>query len=796
MRRLAAMALAAAGLGAFPAAAPARLYQAQSVLPPGQSGFVSVTGLPSGTGSPHLTDQTPLFLDYKFKSALFDQPGEEATPREGVRIVRDAYGVPAIHGASDYLGWWGVGYAVAQDRLFQLELFKRATSGRLAEILGPSFLEDDIVARRDYYTTPELQAMAARIPRPLYARAEAYRDGVNTWIAEVRRDPSKLPGEFPALGVQLEDWQLEDTLRVGVFLARTVPSGDGLELDNAHALRSVGPRAFNRLLPLRTPRRIATVPRSEGLFPAQPGRTRRQERRAFARSRRFLARLALPPLEPEEPEGSAAAASRPIIPTGGSYMWAISKARYDRRGRLRRPGPAYLFNGPQLGYSIPELFVEFELHSPVQRVRGVSAAGIPLVGIGHNGRVAWGFTSGLSDEDDLYTESLAGQESYRFRGAVRQMDCRDETFTIRTPPTDLPDALQELIGGRPTAPVGSHTERICRTHHGPVQARADGVAFARRYAIWGRELETIVGLSALNDARSVREIDRAMRQVTWNENVMAIDDRGNIGYWHPGLHPLRPRGFDERLPYPGTGEAEWRGLLPRARTPRAINPPRRYLFNWNNVPSLGWTNADGESRERLSGPYHRSGWLARLVRRVARSATHEKSRGIDFPLSTIAQQRPLFGPRLRAARRGARGRVRDVLSELIRWDGSYHRSDDDGRVDPGVAIWERFKTEAEKLAIGRFGRGGALLSGSTNTSHGFDVANGEAFAMRTLSPRGLRFAARAADGALTRRFGTSDISRWRDPRRMYELMAMGAGQHPDIPFFDRGTWLQSVALGP
>jgi penicillin amidase len=797
MRRLLPVGLAMAAVAAFPAAASARLIQAQTILPPGQSGFVSIAGLPTGTGSPYLTDQTQLFIDYRFKSALFDQPGQETTPRAGVRIVRDSFGVPAVYGSSDHDAWWGVGYAAAQDRLFQLELFKRATSGRLAEILGPSFLEDDLIARRDFYTDQELLQMAARIPRPLYARAEAYRDGINAWIAEVRDDPAnKMPGEFPALGVELEDWRLEDTLRVGVFLARTIPSGDGLELDNAHALNLIGASAFNRLLPLRTPRRIASVPRGEGLFPSQPGRTRRQERRAYARSRRFMASVPLPPLEPEEGGASAAAATRPIIPTGGSYMWAISRARYDRRGRLRRPGPAYLFNGPQLGYSIPELFFEFELHSPVQRVRGVSAAGIPLVGIGHNGRVAWGFTSGLSDEDDLYVERLTGAETYRFRGAERQMDCRDETFTWRTPPTSLPDALEGLIGGGSQPPAGSRTERICRTVHGPVQARAEGVAFARRYAIWGRELETIVGLSALNDARSIRDVDRAMRRVTWNENVMAIDDRGNIGYWHPGYHPLRPRGWDERLPYPGTGEAEWRGLLPRSRTPRAINPPRRYLFNWNNMPSLGWTNGDGESRERLSGPYHRSGWLRRLVQAAARRPTYVRSRNIDFPLSTIAQQRPLFSARLRAARRGARGRVRDILSELIRWDGSYHRSGEDGKVDPGVAIWEAFKAQAEQVAIGRFRRGGRLMSGSSGTSHGYDVANGEAYAMRILRPRGLRRAATQADAALTRRFGTNDISAWRDPRRMYEVMAMGAATPPELPFFDRGTWLQSVALGP
>src|SRR3954454_10153015 len=118
-------------------------------------------------------------------------------------------------------------------------------------------------------------------------------------------------------------------------------------------------------------------------------------------------------------------------------MWAISQRKRARKGRRARPGPAFLVNGPQLGFSIPELFVEFEVHSPVQNVRGVSAAGIPLVGIGHNGHVAWGFTSGLSDEDDLYAEKLTSPETYSFKGQTRRMDCRDERFDYRTPATDL-----------------------------------------------------------------------------------------------------------------------------------------------------------------------------------------------------------------------------------------------------------------------------------------------------------------------------------------------------------------------
>ena len=269
--------------------------------------------------------------------------------------------------------------------------------------------------------------------------------------------------------------------------------------------------------------------------------------------------------------------------------------------------------------------MEFELHSPTQDVRGVTAAGIPVMGIGHNGHLAWGFTSGLSDEDDLYAETLTGTESYRHKGASRPMDCRNEQFDFKAPVTDLPDLI-----GTPSRLSGTRTERICRTVHGPVQERAGGTAYARRYAIWGRELETLVGLSALNDARTVRQADAALQNVTWNENVMAADENGDIGFWHPGLHPLRPTGYDERLPYPGTGEAEWRGLLDRRKTPYVINPRQGYLFNWNNVPSEGWTAGDSEATERLAGA---------LPPRAAAEAAGGP-RGAPAQLRRLARDRP------------------------------------------------------------------------------------------------------------------------------------------------------------
>ena len=774
---------------AFPTAATADVKRAETVLPPGQSGFVSATGLASGTGSPHLTDQSELFVGFRRKPATFGQPGTTERPRPDVTIVRDRFGVPAVTAASTDAMWWGAGYAVAQDRLFQLELFRRATTGRLAEILGEEYLDDDLIARRDYYTREERARMYGALPASLQERTRAYRDGVNAWIDHVRTTPQDMPAEFGALGVPLVDWTEDDTAAIGIYLARTVPSGSGVELENLRSLRTIGPVGFNLLIPLRTPGRRPTIPRREGRFPSQPGRTVRQERRALHRTIRNQGGWDLP-----TPAATAAArahvADGLVGRVGGSSMFAI---------RRKKDGHAVLFNGPQLGFSIPELFVELELHAPGTDIRGVTAAGVPLVAIGHNGHVTWGYTSGLSDEDDLYAEELvggAGSERYRFQGVERDMECRDETFSYRTPPTAALDPLGLV---KSPNPAGERTERICRTVHGPVEMRAGDDAYARRYAVWNRELDTFVGLAKLGEARTIQDVDAAMQEVTWNENVMAADSRGNIGYWHPGLHPLRPRGWDERLPYPGGGEAEWRGFLDRRKTPHVINPKQGWLANWNNVPSLGWTAGDLEASERNSGRWHRASYLMNIVAKIAKAPSFAAAEGAVFRAGTVAQQRALATRHLRLARRKANGRAKVVLDALLRWNGSYHAQDDAGTVDPGVAVWEQFKDDAERRALEIFNidpAAAAHLAGSTGSSHEFDITSGEAFALRTLRPPAWRRAARTTFNRLTERFGTPDVARWREPRRMYEVTAQGAASADDLPFFDRGTWEQIVEVGP
>ena len=157
-----------------------------------------------------------------------------------------------------------------------------------------------------------------------------------------------------------------------------------------------------------------------------------------------------------------------------------------------------------------------------------------------------------------------------FRGKARKMDCRDEAIAYHSPPS----SLTGLVGGRvPPAPEsGTQTVRVCRTLHGPVEARAGGIAYARRYAVWGRELETLVGLDALNRAGNIREVDAAVRKVSWNENVIAADGSGNIGYWHPGLFPLRPQGLGRASALSGNRRGRVAGPVAADADPRRHQP--------------------------------------------------------------------------------------------------------------------------------------------------------------------------------------------------------------------------------
>jgi penicillin amidase len=258
----------------------------------------------------------------------------------------------------------------------------------------------------------------------------------------------------------------------------------------------------------------------------------------------------------------------------------------------------------------------------------------------------------------------------------------------------------------------------------------------------------------------------------------------------------RPARWDQRLPLPGDGRAEWPGLVPRSKMPGIINPKQGWLANWNNIPSQGWTSGDGESTERVTGPYHRVGWLMRQVRKVRRLGTFAAAEDAIRHAGTFAQQRQPATRLLRRARKGSGGNAKALLDTLLAWNGDYSKTDGNGTVDPGVTAWERFKELAAKRAVAPLGKGAERFSDRPGSSHVFDITDKESYALRVLSRRALRAVAADTFAALAKQFGSDDPTKWRAPRTMYDVAAQGAGSPPDLPFYDRGTYEQIIELSP
>ena len=665
--------------------------------------------------------------------------------------------MPNVRAGSAGDAWFGVGYAVAQDRLVELELFRRSTQGRLAEVLGESRLESDIVARRDYYTPKELRAQLAKLPASLRARFDAYAEGVNAWIARVAADPSVRPREFALLNLTPAPWTELDSAAIGVQLARTVPSDDGRELDNWRALRSLGAKRFAGYLPLRRAGTPTTVPASKGRFPSQPGRSRSDEKKGYKASQKFLKGL-----KPPKATATVAHVAGRLPARGGSFHFALRGAG----------NTASLFSAPQLGFSIPELFVEYEVHAPGLDVRGVTGPGIPVVAAGHNGRIAWGITSGLGDDDDLYVEKLAGKERYRFKGKTRKMSCRNETFKV----SGAKSVKQSLLPHRPRAGAADAGQPRLRAPLRDLGPRDADVRRARRaqrreHGAAGRQRR---GEADVEREPAGRRRRRPHRLVASRPAAAAPEALGRAA-----AVPRHRRG---RVARAVAGQAAPEGDRPAPGLPRQLEQPavgrldprrRRRAGDQRGRPAPRRVPAAGAARE------HRP-----LARRPEGDRAPDRH---DRPAAVAARR-----TKLQAAQAAASGPARTVLDTILAWDGNYDREDAAGTVDPGVAAFEALKS-AVKATLPK---AAVTLLGERGGSHPFDMGAAEAAGFHSLGTAGLVKAAGAAQQALAEQFGSADPATWREPRKLYKVQVQGVASAPRLEFFDRGTFSQAVELGP
>ncbi|HEX8004100.1 MAG TPA: penicillin acylase family protein [Mycobacteriales bacterium] len=867
-RRLAAVAL---GVALLAPGAPARAddvpppqeLTAVNALPPGENGHFSVAGQAAGMASgdpddygPHVDDQRELFWEGRHKPGSFATvSGPPVSPRAGVRIYRDDYGVPVIYGDTAADVWFGAGYAAGVDRLFLADAVRRLGRGTFGELGGPSYVPDDVRVRLGAYTTEEYDAMLAALPAEGRTAIEAYSAGLEARIGEVRLDPAQLPAEYVLLSSLPEPWSVVDTLAAGVYITRYVASAGLLEPEPLPVLRALDTAlgreaaldAFADLFPREDPLTTTTVPKAEGVFDVDPAPT--AQRDAVYRAAATYA-LSLPP-ELDEGPGTGAypvpASPPPPVPPapgppfaaaaalrgvtahlrsfvgalrGGSFGFAVAGSRTAN-------GAPMLMSGPQLGYSYPTQLWELEVHGGGYDARGVSVPSLPTVGIGYGQRTAWALTTGYSRTIDSFVETTRrtdGALQYLHGGQWHDADCRTETVRYRT----------EVQGVPAGPPVFETDVEACRTVHGPVvAATADGTrARSVAIAMWRRELETVSGLLAFDRVDTFAEFDRAVAQVTWNENVLYADADGHIAYWHPGLLPRRAPAADPRFPSPGTGGCDWQGLLPRAALPHAVDPAQGYLANWNSQPAHGFDDALGDPYSaRPAGQAGRIDVLDRLL-----SGAH----GLDVPavealairMGRTDQRWGSFRPVLAslAAAAGDSAERRAALDLLLGWDGtafgpgagtSPGEPEDETVTDgPAPTLFRELADRLRDRVLGDLPEAVVLRADQVpvagdpyeTTSHVFDASPADNLVLRVLTGRTdppvrrdwlagrtpaavLRAALDDAVAALRDRYG-ADPASWRapHPRRPVESLTGVVGPSVTMPYEDRGSWEHIVAF--
>ncbi|WP_082730949.1 MULTISPECIES: penicillin acylase family protein [unclassified Sphingomonas] len=463
-----------------------------------------------------------------------------------IEIVDDRFGVPHIRATTKADAFFGQGYTVARDRLFQLDLGHRRAMGRLAEAFGPAFVANDHAERLFHYRG-DLDAELAKVPAEVLACARGYVAGVNARIDEVIADPDLLPAEYGILGARPMKWDVRD-----LVLQRGASIGNIDDEIRRARLAALGMLELDTLVaPLRPAWRLR-VP--DGLDVASI-------------SERDLGVLvtaegALPfgatPSPVRDPDAPSAGPDN-----AGSNAWTVGPGR-------SATGRPILANDPHLGIGGFAPRHVAHLTAPGLDVIGGGSPGLPGIMQGHTDRFAFGRTNSHNDQNDLFILELdpADPERYRHAGGWKRFATVEETIAVKDAP--------------------AQTIRMRYSVHGPV-LRHD--AAARRAAAMSSVtmMPGAMGgfaMIAINLARDWEDLKQAFRLHPSPTNFHYADIDGNHGWQVIGMAPLRKGGHDGLLPAPGDGRYDWTGRIGAEALPREYNPARGWFAsaNQDNIP--------------------------------------------------------------------------------------------------------------------------------------------------------------------------------------------------------------------
>src|SRR4051812_14852448 len=605
----------------------------RDVLPPGTRGRYNAVELAAflaaGRTVPHCCDQLGMYRDLVyatpgltaaqipsyFKDSSFGvKPGNvERTysPRSDVTIVRDKnFGVPHVYGRTRDGAMFGLGYAGAEDRLFFMDVLRHAGRGQLSSFAGGSNAGMDAeqweVAP---YTEADLTRQADQIPKVLGKQGEILRRdvdnyiaGVNRYISEAKLDPSKMPGEYAAIGHALgpDPFTREDLIATASLVGGIFGRGGGNELAWSQVADAFD-RRFGRKRGARVFRDFRAA--EDKAAPVTILGKKRFPYQVRPRHPRGIARPDPGSLREHSVIASGASAglalSRSAFPPSASNAMLIS-------GRESASGHPLMVAGPQVAYFNPEILMEEDVHAPRSgALPGIDAQGAAFVGInlyvqlGRGRDYAWSATSAGQDNIDTFglplcepngTKPTINSMHYRFRGACLPIVVLERhNQWVPTP-------------GDPTPP-GQQTLRAERTKLGLIAARGTvhgkPVAFAKLRSTYFHEVDSAAGFMDFNTPEVVRSpatFQRAANKIGYTFNWFYADSK-HISYFNSGANPLRAKRTSQDFPV--RARYAWRGWNPvtwQARfAPFKAHPhvtDQRYLVNWNNKQARGFRASD------------------------------------------------------------------------------------------------------------------------------------------------------------------------------------------------------------
>ncbi len=484
------------------------------------------------------------------------RPAVVATPMRAVtvagasaaiEIADDEWGVPHIRAATAADAFFGQGYVVARDRLFQIDLSHRRDLGRMAEAFGADFARHDAAARLFHYRG-DLDAELARVPADVMACARAYCAGINARVAEVTADPSLLPAEYAILNVRPLTWDVRDFV-----LARGGAEGNADDEVRRAQLAALGLLELDAIAaPLRPAHRM-TVP--DGL-----------DVTAVSEADLGVLRLGALPFGPQTPTREPGEPDTPLErANAGSNAWTIAPQR-------SATGRAILANDPHLGIGGFAPRHVAHLTAPGLDVIGGGAPGLPGIMQGHTDRFAFGRTNFHIDQSDLFVLELHPDdpERYRHAGGWKRFDRIDVAIPVKD--------------GASAAATLRYAVQGAVVSHDPARRRATVLATIGMQPGGSGAFAMI----AINLAKDWASLKQAFRLHPSPTNFHYADIAGNTGWQVIGFQPVRKTG-DGLLPVPGDGRYDWTGYTDFRRLPSEYNPVKGWFAsaNQNNLPA-GW----------------------------------------------------------------------------------------------------------------------------------------------------------------------------------------------------------------